>query len=104
MEKLQMLKYGIRKDTKLNFTEGMSWKEELMEIEAAQKDVIPTDMYSYIKSLDVVENDEDEDGSEDEESSDEESSDEESSDEGEEEEEEGEEEEEEEEDEEDMYD
>jgi hypothetical protein len=101
MEKLQMLKYGIQKDTKLNFTEGMSWKEELMEIEAAQKDMIPTDMYSYIKSLDVSENNEDEDGSEDEESSDEESSDE---GEGEEEEEEEEEGEEDEEDEEDMYD
>jgi hypothetical protein len=72
MEKLQMLKYAIWKDAQLNFTEGLAWKEELIEIEALQKDAIPTDMYSYIKSLDVTEDDGDEDWEDEEEEEEEE--------------------------------
>jgi hypothetical protein len=61
MEKLQMLKYAIRKDTQLNFTEGMSWAEEIVEIEALQKDVVPTDTQSYLKIVGVEEDDDDDD-------------------------------------------
>jgi hypothetical protein len=60
MEKLQMLKYGIRKGTQLNFTEGMSWAKELIEIEELHKDSIPSDVFSYIKSLGVEEKEEQE--------------------------------------------
>jgi len=64
MEKLQMLKYGIRNQAQLNFTEGMSWATELRELEELHKDATPSDMFSYIKSL-SVEDEEDEEGEED---------------------------------------
>jgi hypothetical protein len=35
MEALQMLKYSIKKGRPLNFTQGMSWTEELKEFEFA---------------------------------------------------------------------
>jgi hypothetical protein len=35
MEALQMLKYSIKKERPLNFTQGMSWTEELKEFEFA---------------------------------------------------------------------
>ena len=59
MEKLQMLKYSIRKDVSLNFTEGMSWATELIEIEALQKDSPPNEIFSYQKSLETQEENED---------------------------------------------
>jgi hypothetical protein len=59
MEKLQMLKYAIWKNAQLNFTEGMSWAQELIEIEELQKYTVPTDIYSYVKSMDVEEDWED---------------------------------------------
>jgi len=64
MEKLQMLKYLIRKDASLSFTEGMSWATELIEIKALQKDITPSEMHSYTKCLEVEE-DGDDDGWED---------------------------------------
>lgn len=54
-----MLKYALRRHS-LNFTDGLSWAQELTEIEAMQKDTIPADMYSYIKNMAVEEDDEDE--------------------------------------------
>jgi hypothetical protein len=59
MEKLQMLKFSIRKGT-LNFTEGLSWAEELIEMEELQKDHIPADMWTYQNCLSVEEDDGDE--------------------------------------------
>lgn len=59
MEKLQMLKFSIRKGT-LNFTEGLSWAEELIEIEELQKTFVPADMWSYQTVLSVEEDDGDE--------------------------------------------
>jgi hypothetical protein len=61
MEKLQMLKYAIRKGTYLNFTDGFNWEDELIEIEELQKDHIPSDMTAYTKALDIEEDDGDED-------------------------------------------
>lgn len=61
MEKLQMLKYSIRKNHHLNFTEGLSWAKELKEIEELQEDFTPNEMFSYTKSLDVEDDDGDED-------------------------------------------
>ena len=55
-----MLKYALRRNS-LNFTEGLSWAQELSEIEAMQKDAIPTDMYSYIKNMSVEEEEDDDD-------------------------------------------
>jgi hypothetical protein len=52
-----MLKYAIRKDTKLSFTEGLSWTAELAEIEEAQRSALPTDVYLYSKIIDVEEDD-----------------------------------------------
>ena len=37
MESLQMLKYSIQKGRPLNFTQGMQWKDELIEIEYAAR-------------------------------------------------------------------
>jgi hypothetical protein len=61
MEKLQMLKYSIRKDTHLSFTEGLTWAKELIEIEELQKDHVPNEVFSYTKSLQVVDDDGDDD-------------------------------------------
>jgi len=65
MEKLQMLKYAIRKDTYLNFTQGMAWDAELAEVESIQKNSIPNEVFSYMKYLETRD-DEDEDEWEDE--------------------------------------
>jgi hypothetical protein len=61
MEKLQMMKYSIRKDAGLNFTNGLGWTQELIEIEELQKDAVPRDIWSYEKALAVEEDDGDED-------------------------------------------
>jgi hypothetical protein len=37
MEALQMMKFSIRKGRPLNFTQGMRWKDELMEFEVAAR-------------------------------------------------------------------
>jgi hAT family C-terminal dimerisation region len=62
MEKLQMLKFSIRKDTQacLNFTEGLSWATELNQLEELQKNFTPNDVYSYQKCLGVEDDDGDE--------------------------------------------
>jgi hypothetical protein len=57
MEKLQMLKYSIRKETELDFTDALRWAEELMELERIQKETPPSDPFAYQRSLQVVEDD-----------------------------------------------
>jgi hAT family C-terminal dimerisation region len=61
MEKLQMLKYSIRKEDSLNFMAGLRWTDELLELEDLQNNLPPTDLLSYRGSLQVVEDDGDED-------------------------------------------
>ena len=61
MEKLQMLKYSIRKEDSLNFTAGLRWTDELLELEDLQNNLPPTDLLLYRGSLQVVEDDGDED-------------------------------------------
>jgi len=51
MEILQILKFSIRKGTRLSFTEGMSWKDELKEFELAARTVPPSDPEAYGRSL-----------------------------------------------------
>jgi len=72
MEKLQILKYSIRKDSSLNFTEGMSWATELTEIEELQKNAAPNEVFSYYKSLEIEDDDGDHDWEDEEEDEDEE--------------------------------
>jgi hypothetical protein len=51
MESLQILKYSIQKGKPLNFTQGMSWDEQLEEFEfAAQMEPIG-DAEAYGRSL-----------------------------------------------------
>jgi hypothetical protein len=61
MEKLQMLKFSIRKEEDLNFTDGLQWTEELKELERLQKDAAPSDPLAYQRSLQVIEDDGDSD-------------------------------------------
>jgi len=53
MEALQMLKFSIKKGRPLNFTAGTSREEEIMclELEMAEKDVVPEDVTGFIQSL-----------------------------------------------------
>lgn len=51
MEYLQMLKYSIRKGRPLNFTQGMRWKDELIEIESAARLEPLGDAEAYGRSL-----------------------------------------------------
>jgi hypothetical protein len=57
MEKLQMLKFSIRKEKELDFTDALRWAEELMELEQIQKDAAPSDPFAYQRSLQVVDDD-----------------------------------------------
>lgn len=59
MERLQLLKFSIRKGT-LNFTEGLSWAEELIELEELQKNYVPGEMWTYQSCLSVEDDDGDE--------------------------------------------
>jgi hypothetical protein len=61
MEKLQMLKFSIRKEKELDFTDGLRWAEELMELEQSQADMAPSDPFAYQRSLQVVDDDGDKD-------------------------------------------
>jgi hypothetical protein len=61
MEKLQMLKYSIRREKELDFTDALRWAEELMELEQIQKDAAPSDPFAYQRSLQVMDNDGDSD-------------------------------------------
>lgn len=51
-----MLKFSIWKGT-LNFTKGLSWAEELIEIEELQKNYVPADMWTYQSCLSIEEDD-----------------------------------------------
>jgi hypothetical protein len=57
MEKLQVMKYAFRKDKTLNFTQGMSWDEELAEIEELQRNAVPREIYSYTACLAIDDGD-----------------------------------------------
>jgi hypothetical protein len=51
MEALQILKFSIRKETPLKFSD-MSWKEELKEFELLARSAPPGDAEAYGRSLD----------------------------------------------------
>jgi hypothetical protein len=55
MEALQMLKYSIKKGRPLNFTQGMSWTEELKEFEFAARVEPVGDAEAYGRSLEQPE-------------------------------------------------
>jgi hypothetical protein len=55
MEALQMLKYSIKKGRPLNFTQGMSWTEELKEFEFAAQVEPVGDAEAYGQSLEQPE-------------------------------------------------
>jgi hypothetical protein len=59
MESLQILKYSIRKGKPLNFTQGMSWDEELKEFEFAARMEPIGDAEAYGRSLAQPEEDSD---------------------------------------------
>ena len=60
-----MMKFSIRKDKPLKFTEGMSWKDELTEFERAALTVPLGDPEAYGRSLEDPELDHDSDALED---------------------------------------
>ena len=53
MEALQILKYSLRYGQDLNFTEGLDWDDELVEMEGAHKAQLrtPEDLDSFTASL-----------------------------------------------------
>jgi hypothetical protein len=55
MEALQMLKYSIKKGRPLNFTQGISWTEELREFEFAAQVEPVGDAEAYGHSLEQPE-------------------------------------------------
>jgi hypothetical protein len=55
MEAPQMLKYSIKKGRPLNFTQGMSWTEELKEFEFAAQVEPVGDAEAYGRSLEQPE-------------------------------------------------
>jgi hypothetical protein len=59
MEYLQMMKYSIRKGRPLNFTQGMCWNDELLEVEFAARVEPVGDAEAYGRSLKDAENDSD---------------------------------------------
>jgi hypothetical protein len=61
MEKLQMLKYAIRRGVDLNFTDGLDWTQELIEIEETQKLQPFVELRSFERGLAIEEDDGDED-------------------------------------------
>jgi hypothetical protein len=60
MEALQMLKYSIRKDSSLNFTEGMKWGDELKDLEYMAWTAPSEDPDTYGHNLNQVNPDDDE--------------------------------------------
>ncbi|KAK2462579.1 hypothetical protein APHAL10511_005402 [Amanita phalloides] len=60
MEALQLLKYSIRKGPSLNFTEGMSWDDEVREFEYMARTAPSEDPDTYGRNLKLVRHDEDE--------------------------------------------
>lgn len=59
MEALQILKFSIRKERPLKFTETMSWKEELKEFELLARTAPLGDAEAYGRSLEEHEDDSD---------------------------------------------
>jgi len=51
MEALQILKYSIKKGQPLNFTQGMSWTDELTEFDFAARTALVGDAEAYGWSL-----------------------------------------------------
>lgn len=61
MEALQVLKFSIHKgSSSLNFTEGMSWEDELKEFELMARTIPSEDPDTYSRNLNVAENNEEE--------------------------------------------
>ena len=59
MEALQILKYSVCKGHSLNFTEGMSWDEELQEFEYLARTAPSEDPDTFSKNMNVAHHDED---------------------------------------------
>ena len=59
MEALQILKYSVCKGRSLNFTEGMSWDEELQEFEYLARTAPSEDPDTFGKNMNVAQHDED---------------------------------------------
>jgi hypothetical protein len=51
MEALQLLEFSFRWGCFLNFTAGLSWDDELAEMEAAHNTNLPDDLDSFIAAL-----------------------------------------------------
>jgi hypothetical protein len=60
MEALQILKYSFHKGQPLNFTEGMSWDEELKEFEYIARTAPSEDPDTFGRNLSVSGHNEDE--------------------------------------------
>ena len=60
MEALQIMKFSIRKERPLKFTEGMGWDEELKEFELAAQTAPLGDAEAYGHSLEIPDEDSDE--------------------------------------------
>ena len=59
MEALQILKFLINKGKSLEFTEGLSWSDELKEFEQAARRAPLGDAEAYGRTVDMVEEDSD---------------------------------------------
>jgi hypothetical protein len=59
MESLQMMKFSIRKGRSLTFTEGMSWVDELHDIELSARTAPINDAEAYGRSLESSDEDSD---------------------------------------------
>lgn len=53
MEALQLLKFTLRNGRSLDFTSGLGYMDELheMEMQESEKDDVPEDVTSFIRSL-----------------------------------------------------
>jgi hypothetical protein len=60
MESLQILKFSINKGKSLEFTEGLSWSDEMKEFEKAARRAPLGDAEAYGRTIDTVEEDSDE--------------------------------------------
>lgn len=59
MESLQILKFSINKGKSLEFTEGLSWSDEMREFEQAARRAPLGDAEAYGRTIDIVEEDSD---------------------------------------------
>ena len=59
MESLQILKFSINKGRSLDFTKGLSWEDELKEIEKAARMALFGEVEAYGRTIDVAGEDSD---------------------------------------------